>query len=209
MTRLMLAIDTSQGTGVALLRDGKVLAERYESDTMHHAERIGILMREVLDQANEENTSVATVAVGIGPAPFTGLRVGIAAAKMFAEGVRARLISVSSLDAIAYGLSIKQPTLVITDARRGEVYFALYDSKDPNLLPKRSKGPGVMKLAELEALLKSAGQDYLLIQGQASASGVGLLAHAQVKAAVETLGAQAEYLRAPDASPAKPKAVSG
>ncbi|MFM7014062.1 MAG: tRNA (adenosine(37)-N6)-threonylcarbamoyltransferase complex dimerization subunit type 1 TsaB, partial [Actinomycetota bacterium] len=119
MTRLMLAIDTSQGTGVALLQDGKVIAERYEADTMHHAERIGTLISEVLNHVAQIGGAVATVAVGIGPAPFTGLRVGIAAAKMFAEGSRARLISVSSLDAIAFGLDLERPTLVVTDARRG------------------------------------------------------------------------------------------
>ena len=135
MKQIMLAIDTSQGTSVAVLADGKVLSEATDSNPMRHAENIGTLIAGCVEQAGVSAAEVTHVAVGIGPGPFTGLRVGIAAAKMFAAGSKATLQGVGSLDAIAFGLDLAEPTLVIADARRSEVYYALYQSKSPNGIP--------------------------------------------------------------------------
>ena len=128
----VLAIDTSAGTSVAVLKDGVALAEIEIADTRSHTESIGNAIQDALSAAGVKPNQIKSVAVGRGPAPFTGLRVGIAAALMFAEGSGAELFGIVSLDAIAkqefaaQGLSndtaSEQPLLVTSDARRSEHY---------------------------------------------------------------------------------------
>ena len=203
MTQVLLAIDTSAGTAVAVLVDGAVASESYDSNSMQHAEQIGIQIQQGLEAANKKSSEVAAVAVGVGPGPFTGLRVGIAAAKMFAEGVSAPIYGVGSLDAIAFANSLDQPTLVLTDARRSEVFFGLYQGKTAAGAPKALLGPGVKKQAELEVQLQAAGHNYLLASTRVSAANLGLLALAQLAEGTANTSVVANYLRAPDAVPAK------
>jgi tRNA threonylcarbamoyladenosine biosynthesis protein TsaB len=209
MTQVLLAIDTSAGTAVAVLVDGVVASESYDANSMQHAEQIGIQIQQGLEAAKKKSSEVTAVAVGVGPGPFTGLRVGIAAAKMFAEGVSAPIYGVGSLDAIAFANSLDQPTLVLTDARRSEVFFGLYQGKTSAGVPKALLGPGVKKQAELEVQLQSAGHNYLLANTQVSAANLGLLALAQLAEGTANTSVVANYLRAPDAVPAKGKKVSG
>jgi tRNA threonylcarbamoyladenosine biosynthesis protein TsaB len=209
MTQVLLAIDTSAGTAVAVLVDGVVASESYDANSMQHAEQIGIQIQQGLEAAKKKPSDVSAVAVGVGPGPFTGLRVGIAAAKMFAEGVSAPIYGVGSLDAIAFANSLDQPTLVLTDARRSEVFFGLYQGKTPAGVPKTLLGPGVKKQAELEVQLKAAGHSYVLANTQVSAANLGLLGLAQLAEGTANTSVVANYLRAPDAVPAKGKKVSG
>ena len=209
MTQVLLAIDTSAGTAVAVLVDGVVASETYDDNSMQHAEQIGVQIQKCLSAANKKSSDVTAVAVGIGPGPFTGLRVGIAAAKMFAEGISAPIFGIGSLDAIAFANSLDQPTLVLTDARRSEVFFGLYQGKTKNGIPKALLGPGVKKQSELEAQLQASGQSYEVLNGQVSASKLGLLALAQLAEGTASDAVVANYLRAPDAVPAKGKKVSG
>jgi tRNA threonylcarbamoyl adenosine modification protein YeaZ len=206
---VLLAIDTSAGTAVAVLVDGVVASESYDANSMQHAEQIGIQIQQGLEAAKKKSSDVTAVAVGVGPGPFTGLRVGIAAAKMFAEGVSAPIYGVGSLDAIAFANSLDQPTLVLTDARRSEVFFGLYQGKTPAGVPKTLLGPGVKKQAELEVQLKAAGHSYVLANTQVSAANLGLLSLAQLAEGTANTSVIANYLRAPDAVPAKGKKVSG
>lgn len=209
MTQVLLAIDTSAGTAVAVLVDGVVASESYDANSMQHAEQIGIQIQQVLKAANKKSSEVTAVAVGVGPGPFTGLRVGIAAAKMFAEGVSVPIYGVGSLDAIAFANSLDQPTLVLTDARRSEVFFGLYQGKTQAGVPKTLLGPGVKKQAELEVQLQAAGYNYVLTNTQVSAANLGLLGLAQLAEGPANASVVANYLRAPDAVPAKGKKVSG
>lgn len=209
MTQVLLAIDTSQGTAVAVLVDGKVIAENYQEDSMAHAEKIGVEIRKTLAAAGRSASEVTAVAVGVGPAPFTGLRVGIAAAKMFAEGVGSPVFAISSLDAIAFGLELDENTLVLTDARRSEVYFGLYRGKTKAGVPITIDGPGVEKQLELETRLASKGISYKLVSGRVAPGNLGLLALAKLAEGTAQTKPQANYLRAPDAVPAKGKKVSG
>jgi tRNA threonylcarbamoyl adenosine modification protein YeaZ len=209
MTQVLLAIDTSAGTAVAVLVDGVVASESYDANYMQHAEQIGIQIQQGLEAAKKKSSDVSAVAVGVGPGPFTGLRVGIAAAKMFAEGVSAPIYGVGSLDAIAFANSLDEPTLVLTDARRSEVFFGLYQGKTAAGVPKALLGPGVKKQAELEVQLKAAGHSYVLANTQVSAANLGLLSLAQLAEGTANTSVVANYLRAPDAVPAKGKKVSG
>jgi len=209
MKQIVLAIDTSQGTSVALLTEGKVVAEATDLNPMRHAENIGTLIASCFEQAGIKPAEVTDVAVGIGPGPFTGLRVGIAAAKMFAAGSKATLHGVGSLDAIAYKLPLTEPTLVIADARRSEVYYGLFQGKSKTGIPKTLLVPGVSKQADLEARLQAQSQRYKLISQPVAAASVGLLAVAQLSEGFAGLAVQANYLREPDATFANPKKVSG
>lgn len=209
MNQIVLAIDTSQGTSVALLSDGVVISEAMDQSPMLHAENIGKLIANCLADANLQAAQVTDVAVGVGPGPFTGLRVGIAAAKMFAAGTGAKLHGVGSLDAIAFDLELLSPTLVLSDARRSEVYFGLFEGKSVNGSPKSLLGPGVSRQIELEEGLKARGQFYELVVGAVSASAVGLLALAQIADGAKSGLIQANYLREPDATQSSAKKVSG
>ena len=99
--------------------------------------------------------------------------------------------------------------MVLTDARRSEVFFGLYQGKTKNGIPKAILGPGVKKQSELEAELQASGQSYEILNGQVSASKLGLLALAQLAEGTASGAVVANYLRAPDAVPAKGKKVSG
>jgi tRNA threonylcarbamoyl adenosine modification protein YeaZ len=209
MSQIVLALDTSQGTSVAVLVDGKVVSEATDSNPMRHAENIGTLIASCVDRAGVKPAQVTDVAVGIGPGPFTGLRVGIAAAKMFAAGSKAILHGVGSLDAIAFKLALIEPTLVIADARRSEIYYGLFQGKSPNGIPQALMVPGVSKQAELEARLQGESQAYELVSEPVAASSIGLLAIAQLAEGFPSGPILANYLREPDASQPNPKKVSG
>lgn len=150
---MLLAIDTSAGTSVAVVdRRGDVLAERGTDDTMRHAEVVGLLVEDCLREAQVAAGALSGVVGGMGPGPFTGLRVGIAAARVFALGAGKPFLPVISHDAIAYGRYQAGHTgglLVVTDARRREVYWSAYSGTDAAGLPVRSDGPDVAKPAVL------------------------------------------------------------
>jgi tRNA threonylcarbamoyl adenosine modification protein YeaZ len=214
---MILAIDTSAGTSVALIEDGQVRAEVTLDDNMRHAEVIGQAIEKVLADAFVQPQQINVVVAGRGPAPFTGLRVGIAAATMFAAGAHAKLFGAVSLDAIArdeISRGETHPLLVTTDARRKEVYWALYEGADKDGVPIRIDGPHVSKPADLEELLRERGIEPIHAQAKMSASSLGLLAHDLQKAGRLESDTSALYLRAPDAvepNPNKPfgKPVSG
>jgi tRNA threonylcarbamoyl adenosine modification protein YeaZ len=215
---IILAIDTSFGTSVALIENGELRAEHNVADTMKHAELIGSAIEQVLAQAFVKPSQVAGVVAGRGPAPFTGLRVGIAAATMFAAGVGIKLYGEVSLDAIALAAlksstaSANEPLLVTADARRKEVYWALYSGVSEHGVPIRVDGPGVMKPAELEEYLVNRNVHPSRTQEPVSAANLGLLLEAQLQAGSASEDVSALYLRAADAVEPKArigKAVSG
>ena len=131
MSNWVLALDTSAGTCVAILHNGQVAAEVVIANNMKHAETVGIAIQQVLVEAGIKPAQITAVVIGRGPAPYTGLRVGIAAAAMFAEAIAVPAFGVVSLDAIALAalranpLEDNRPLLVTADARRSEVYWAL------------------------------------------------------------------------------------
>lgn len=215
---LILAIDTSSGTSVALIENGSIRAEHNVADTMKHAELIGEAISDVLAQAFVHPAQIMAVVAGRGPAPFTGLRVGIAAATMFAAGAGLKLFGAVSLDAIALAelknrsVTKTEPLLVTTDARRKEVYWALYSGEDEHGVPIRIDGPGVMKPSELEDYLTNRNVHPVTATQPVSAANLGLLVEAQLRAGVVSTDISALYLRAADAVEPKAKigkAVSG
>jgi tRNA threonylcarbamoyl adenosine modification protein YeaZ len=117
---LALVLDTSTPAvtaGLVDLDDLSVVAEAVEVDARRHGELLALNVRAVLAHGTPE-----TVVVGVGPGPFTGLRVGIVTAAAFAEARDLPVAGVCSLDGLA-----APSTGVVTDARRKEVYWARYD----------------------------------------------------------------------------------
>ena len=207
---LILAIDTSSGTSVALVENGQIRAEHIVPDTMKHAELIGAAIQDVLAQAFVHPAQIMAVVAGRGPAPFTGLRVGIAAATMFAAGVGIKLYGGVSLDAIALAalpnltVSKNEPLLVTTDARRKEVYWAIYSGLNEHGEPIRIDGPGVMKPDELNEYLTDRNVHPVTTDVQITAAGLAKVFEAQLRAGTASTDTSALYLRAADA--VEPKA---
>jgi len=194
---VLLAIDTSAGTSVAVVdRDLGVLAEFSEDDTRRHAEVIGDLIVAALRESGVATADLSGVAVGMGPGPFTGLRVGIAAGVAFAFGAGKPVVRVVSHDAIAFGAT--EPLLVVTDARRREVYWSAYTGSDAEGLPIRASGPGLIRPDELENTVPNFGGYRRLDALTVSGASIGMLAEGLYLHKRPFAGPDALYLRAPD-----------
>jgi tRNA threonylcarbamoyl adenosine modification protein YeaZ len=125
VSRLVLAIDTATPAVTAgVVADGELLAERVTVDHRAHAERITPNVLGALADAGLSMADLGAVVVGCGPGPFTGLRVGMATAAAYGHALGIPVYGVCSLDAI--GGQTTGETLVVTDARRREVYWARY-----------------------------------------------------------------------------------
>jgi tRNA threonylcarbamoyl adenosine modification protein YeaZ len=144
---LVLALDTATSTLVAGVarwspQDGaRVLAERAEPSGNRHAELLTPAVRHALADAGVTMAELDTVVVGLGPGPFTGLRVGVVTAATLADARGLPAVGVCTLDAVGAGART-----VVTDARRKEVYWASYDDAGT-----RTAGPGVVRPEHLEA----------------------------------------------------------
>ncbi|MGB7361458.1 MAG: tRNA (adenosine(37)-N6)-threonylcarbamoyltransferase complex dimerization subunit type 1 TsaB [Rhodococcus sp. (in: high G+C Gram-positive bacteria)] len=128
---LILAVDTSTPAvtaGVVRLDDAgpHPLATRVTVNARAHAEVLTPQIVECLAEAGVDADDLDAVVVGTGPGPFTGLRVGMATAAAFADALDIPVHGVGSLDAIAAAVPGERHVLVVTDARRREVYWARY-----------------------------------------------------------------------------------
>lgn len=194
---MLLAIDTSAGTSVAVVERGRVLAEADEPGTRRHAEAIGTLLSLALTEAGIEPRDVTGVVAGMGPGPFTGLRVGIAAARAFAFGVDVPVHPIVSHDAIAYGHAGR--VLVVTDARRREVAWSLYD---PEVV--RLEGPELCLRDDFDAIVSRYPGVPVLDPATVNAASLGLVAELLLAAGRPLGPGEPLCLRAPDVTPRVP-----
>lgn len=225
---MILGIDTSLGTAVAVVeRDGVVRAEASSDNPLGHAEVIGTLLETVMRDAAHgaigqtaaaEPVALTHVASGMGPGPFTGLRVGIAAARAFALGRRLPVVAVPSHDAAALEALLAQDMTdpyaeparfaIVTDARRREFAYSVYDGLDDDGIPVRIAGPALAPRDAIDDVLApftAARREVHVI----SAAMVALLAARAVAAGRELTVPEPLYLRAPDvALPGAAKRVS-
>ncbi|MDQ5862103.1 MAG: tRNA (adenosine(37)-N6)-threonylcarbamoyltransferase complex dimerization subunit type 1 TsaB [Actinomycetota bacterium] len=155
---LILAIDTSAVASAALVSDDAlegVVASFSTEDTRSHAEVLAPGIEELLASAGVTGRDLDAIVTGVGPGPFTGLRSGIATARTLAFVWDKPLYGLMSLDAVA--LEVAESTdaaaefLVVTDARRKEVYWARYSLADGQL-PQLEDGPHVSFAADLPDL---------------------------------------------------------
>ncbi len=218
---VILGIDTSLGSAVAVVEpDGVVRSQRESTDPRGHAEVIGDLIADALAEASLRPADVTHVAAGMGPGPFTGLRVGIAAARAFALGRGVPVVPVVSHDAVALELLLHAALTggvddtaddafaVVTDARRREFAYSVYRGIDDDGLPIRITGPALVPRDELDAVLLAAGA----LRRDADRIPAAMLALAAARAigAGRTIGpSDALYLRSPDVTvPTGPKRVT-
>lgn len=140
--RAVLAIDTATPAVLAgVVLDDTTLAERVTIDAHAHAEQLTPNIVAALKDCSLAMDQLTAVVVGCGPGPFTGLRVGMATAAAYGHALGIPVFGVCSLDAI--GVRTAGEVLVVTDARRREVYWARYSGG------VRIDGPGVAAPADV------------------------------------------------------------
>lgn len=136
---MLLAIDTSTSAVTAALHDGRdVVARTSTIDARRHTEILAPAIEAMFAETDVVPADLSRVAVGVGPGPFTGLRVGIMTAMTFAYALDLPIGGVCSLDALAHRahtLGMRGPLLVATDARRKEIYWAHYDLDGGPIVP--------------------------------------------------------------------------
>ena len=182
-------------------RDAGVLSEHSSDDTRRHAEVVGDLIRSCLEEAGIAVTALSGVAIGMGPGPFTGLRVGIAAGRAFAFGAGKPVVPIVSHDAIAFQqlTGSGEPLLVVTDARRREVYWTAYSGLDSLGLPVVAHGPSLVRPDELPTAVPGFEGYRRFDAATVSAASVGLLAESLFVNKRTFATDEAVYLRQPDA----------
>ena len=131
----ILAFETSAKAGsVALVADGQLLAESYQNTGLTHSQTVMVMAQDILKSCGLTPDAVDAVAVAAGPGSFTGVRIGVAAAKGFAWGSEKPCYGVSTLEAMALQLGITDGyVLPVMDARRQQVYTALFHAENGTL----------------------------------------------------------------------------
>lgn len=212
---MLLSFDTATAFVSVALHDGeRVLAERTSTEAMHHGELLAPLIEEVLAAAEVTPAQLSRIAVGVGPGPFTGLRVGLVTARTLGFALGIEVTGVCSLDVLAAEATgsgaVTGEFVVAIDARRKEVYLAAYDASG-----RRIGEPVVERPEVVATALPVVGVATVLYpQFFPTAAGptqpsAGWLARAVIEGTVATLPPEPLYLRRPDAeTPGKPKPVS-
>lgn len=229
---LLLALDTATPAVTVALHDGSaVVADVSGVDARRHGELLSAFVDEALRKAGAAFGDLTAVAVGIGPGPYTGLRAGVVTARVLGSALAIRTDGICSLDIIAAQAAsaassapagtlagtaqdeAESDFLVVTDARRREVYWARYRPGG-----ERVEGPLVSRPADLPAGLPVAGEAGLLPAEQGgraleprypSAAVLAKLAVGRLLAGLAPQLAEPLYLRRPDArEPGRPKRVT-
>jgi tRNA threonylcarbamoyl adenosine modification protein YeaZ len=201
---LVLALDTatpilvaglarwSAGTGT------EVLAERALPSGNRHAELLTPAVRGVLEDAGVSRGDLDAIVVGLGPGPFTGLRVGVVSAAALGDALTIPVVGVCSLDAVGSGART-----VVTDARRKEVYWARYAAD-----ADRTDGPGVVRPEELDQPGPFVGDPAFVERLGAPVTAADVTTAGLLRAAAPQLADPSSagpliplYLRRPDATP--------
>ena len=159
----ILAFETSAKAGsVALLEDGKLLAESYQNTGLTHSQTLMAMAEDMLKSANLTAKDVEAVAVAAGPGSFTGVRIGVAAAKGLAWGGELPCYGVSTLEAMALQLGIWEGIVCCAmDARRSQVYNAVFEAKEGVLT--RLQEDRAIALEDLGAELKNVEKPMFLV----------------------------------------------
>ncbi|OIQ73635.1 tRNA threonylcarbamoyladenosine biosynthesis protein TsaB [mine drainage metagenome] len=219
MNEYVLALDTATTrTSVALLDGATTLIEVSHDGATGHGEALPRLAAEALGQISPEQ--LRAISVGIGPGPFTGLRVGIAFARSMAWALEISVVGVCTLDALARDYVLQEPELsgdfaVSTDARRKEVYWAVYDrvgnrKGDPIVTRSSEISGDLLALPTIGSGAALYPQDFTAHCAPVfpTASSIGRLGFEKL-ASGELLSTEPLYLRRPDAiPPISPAAVA-
>ncbi|MDT5329946.1 MAG: tRNA threonylcarbamoyladenosine biosynthesis protein TsaB [Mycobacterium sp.] len=195
VSRIILAIDTATPAvtaGIVNLEGIEVLAERVTVDARAHAEQLTPNVLAALADAGLTVADLGAIVVGCGPGPFTGLRVGMATAAAYGHALGIPVHGVCSLDAIGIeSAGTASEVLVVTDARRREVYWAQYRDG------VRVGGPAVNSPADVPGAAEA------LARPAVYPTAAGLV-RAVADFAAEPAPLIPLYLRRPDAKPQQP-----
>lgn len=211
---MLLAFDTSSPTVSVAVHDGvDVVGETASSQPMKHGEQLLPTIQRVLASVSASPRDLTALAVGVGPGPFTGLRVGLVTARTLAHTLELPVYGVCSLDVLAVEAvetgAVGGEFVVATDARRREVYLATYDDG------VRLRGPEVGKPVDLATGVPVVGEGARLHPEQFPDGreplrpSAGWLARTVAEERAELTDPEPLYLRRPDAAaPRPPKSVS-
>ncbi|MET7616520.1 tRNA (adenosine(37)-N6)-threonylcarbamoyltransferase complex dimerization subunit type 1 TsaB [Streptomyces sp. NPDC005408] len=204
---LLLAVDTATPAVTAALHDGtSVVAESSRVDARRHGELLLPAVDRVLAEAGVKLDAVTAVVAGVGPGPYTGLRVGLVTATTFGSALGVPVYGLCTLDGLAYASGLEEPFVVATDARRKEVYWARYESARGRVGEPSVDRPA--DIAEQVAGLPAVGAGALIYPEtfpdarepeHVSAGALASLAAEKLAAGEEFLPPLPLYLRRPDA----------
>ena len=160
---LILAFETSaKAASVALTENGKLLGESYQNTGLTHSQTLMVMAEDVLKQCGKRAADVEAVAVAEGPGSFTGVRIGVAAAKGFAWGKEIPCYGISTLEAMAESLGAFDGYVCpCMDARRSQVYNALFLAEGGKLV--RISEDRAIALADLKEELKDLKKSIFLV----------------------------------------------
>jgi tRNA threonylcarbamoyladenosine biosynthesis protein TsaB len=199
---VLLAIDTSTAAVTVALHDGSgIRAESATVDARRHTELLAPKIVEVLAAAGADRRDLTAVAVGVGPGPFTGLRIGLATARTLGAALEIPVRGVCSLDIIAADVAAEPPFVVVTDARRREVFWAAYDERG------RTDGPAVAPPAKVATERPAAGLGARLYPAEfphrvgPEYPSAATLATMIIGGTANVVAPEPLYLRRPDARP--------
>ena len=152
---LILAFETSaKAASVALTENGKLLGESYQNTGLTHSQTLMVMAEDLLKQCGKAVSDLTAVAVAEGPGSFTGVRIGVAAAKGLAWGAQLPCYGVSTLEAMAVSLGIYEGYVcACMDARRSQVYNAVFRVSQGGI--SRIAEDRAISLAELGEELKA------------------------------------------------------
>lgn len=159
----ILAFETSaKAASVALLEEEHLLAESYQNSGMTHSQTLMTMAEGMLKNCGLTPKDVDAVAVAAGPGSFTGVRIGVAAAKGFAWGRQIPCCGVSTLEAMAVNLGVYQGYVVpVMDARRAQVYTALFHGEGGTLT--RTHADQAIALSDWGEILKTLEEPVFLV----------------------------------------------
>ncbi len=212
---MLLTFDTATPLVTVALHDGEdVVAELVSEHRLQHGEQLAPLIDRVLRETGLVRQDLTAIGVGIGPGPFTGLRVGLVTARTLGHVLDVPVYGVCTLDVLAVEAAdtgaVSGDFVVATDARRKEVYLAAYDEGGARL-----EGPDVVKPADAATEAPVVGEGALLYPDAfPHAAGptlpsAGWLARVIAEERAELHDPEPLYLRRPDAAaPGTPKRVS-
>ena len=160
---LILAFETSaKAASVALTQDGNLLGESYQNTGLTHSQTLMVMAEDLLKQCSKTVSDLDAVAVAEGPGSFTGVRIGVAAAKGLAWGAELPCYGVSTLEAMAVSLGIYEGYVCpCMDARRNQVYNALFYVNQGKL--ERLREDRAIALADLKTELEQLNAPIYLV----------------------------------------------
>lgn len=143
MANILLIDTTTKVCSVGVLNNDELTLLEYSSEQFSHSEKLHVMIQEVLDKAQISVNDLAAVAVSKGPGSYTGLRIGVSAAKGLCYALNIPLIAVDTLPAFAKAIQKREGKAgvyaALMDARRLEVYVAAVDSNGNTILPTQAR----------------------------------------------------------------------